>query len=251
VAFTGSVEVGRRLGAIAAERIIPMTLELGGKSANIVFDDADLEKAATGSVWAFTQNAGQVCSAGTRLLVQAAVHDELIARMRQVLAGVRFGDDLGPVISRGQYDTVQEYLALALDEGATVVTADGHADPVPESGYFVAPTLLVGSTNEMRIAREEIFGPVLAVIPFETEADAVRIANDSDYGLVAGLWSRDISRALRVADQLEAGQVFINSWSPGAVQTPFGGYKASGYGREKGVEALHHYSQLKSVTVAL
>ncbi len=251
VAFTGSVEVGRELGAIAADRIIPMTLELGGKSANIVFEDADLERAAKGSVRAFTQNAGQVCSAGTRLLVSASVHNRLVAQMVDLVKAMQPGIDVGPLISGTQFDVVRRYLELAESEGAVPLTGGHGAVDATAPGFFIPPTILVQATNGMRIAREEIFGPVLVVIPFESEEEAVAMANDSDYGLVAGVWTQDISRALRVADQLEAGQIFVNSWSTGAVQTPFGGFKASGYGREKGVEALHHYSQLKSVTVAL
>ena len=253
VAFTGSVEVGRLLAHMAADRLIPLTLELGGKSANVVFADADLAKAAAAATTAFTSNAGQVCSAGTRLLVQREVHDRLVAAVAERVREHRLGETIGPVISEGQYGTVRGYLDIAEGEGAIPVTG-GVAAATAEAdapGFFVPPTVYTGVNNGMRIAQEEIFGPVLVVIPFDTEEEAVAIANDSPFGLVAGVWTRDISRALRVAAEIEAGQVYVNAWWAGGVQTPFGGFKQSGYGREKGVEALHHYTQTKCVTVAL
>lgn len=252
VAFTGSVATGRAIGHIAADRIIPLTLELGGKSANIVFEDADLDFAASEAVRAFTGNAGQVCSAGTRLLVQRSIHDAFTAKVGELAASIRPGTDYGPMITRNQFEQVQSYFDVAAAEGLVPLTG---GTVVKEgdlaNGYYVNPTVYKDVKNSQRLAQEEIFGPVLVTMPFDTEKDAVTMANDSEFGLVAGVWTRDISRALRVAESIEAGQVFINTWSTGAVETPFGGHKNSGYGREKGIEALHHYQHIKCVTVKL
>lgn len=242
VAFTGSVQVGQSIGRIAAERILPLTLELGGKSATIVFADANLPFAASEAVRAFTTNAGQVCSSGTRLLVERSIHDEFVGLVAEAASAVT----VGPMITEKQFETVRHYLSVATEEGAQAVIGGTVGD-----GRHVAPTIYTGVTNDMTIAREEIFGPVLAVIPFDTEAEAVTIANDSDYGLVGGVFTADISRAFRVARAIEAGQVYVNSWSTQSVQMPFGGHKASGYGREKGIEALNHYSHVKSISVQL
>ena len=250
VAFTGSVGVGRAIGRIAADRIIPLTLELGGKSANIVFDDADLDLAATESVKGFTLNAGQVCSAGTRVLVQCGVYDAFLEKVRLAVAKVVPGETLGPIITPAQFQRVQGYFDIAEQDGARRLAGGAVAKVAgSEGGFYVEPTIYADVRNDMRIAREEIFGPVGVVIPFENEAEAIAIANDSDYGLIGTVWSRDISRALRVADRIEAGQIFVNVWNTMSVQTPFGGHKHSGYGREKGIEAIHHYSHLKTVTV--
>ncbi|WP_018634954.1 aldehyde dehydrogenase family protein [Parafrankia elaeagni] len=250
VAFTGSVLVGQKIGRIAAERILPLTLELGGKSANIVFADADLDFAATEAVRAFTGKAGQICSSGTRLLVERNIHDEFVAKVVEAARRQRPGHELGPMITDQQFETVQHYFRVATDDGAVAATGGTVAlEPGMAEQRFVEPTVYTGVTSDMRIAREEVFGPVLAVLPFETEDEAVAIANDSDYGLVGGVFTADISRAFRVARAIEAGQVYVNSWSTQSVQMPFGGHKASGYGREKGIEALAHYSQMKSISV--
>lgn len=250
VAFTGSVGVGRAIGHIAADRIIPLTLELGGKSANIIFDDADLDFAATETVKGFTLNAGQVCSAGTRVLVQRSVYDTFTAKLAETIKTVVPGETLGPIITPAQFHRVQSYFKVAQDDGARCL-AGGDVATVSgqENGFYIQPTLYCDVSNDMRIAQEEIFGPVGVVIPFDTEEDAIGIANDSDYGLIGTIWSQNIGRALRVADRIDAGQIFINIWNTMSVQTPFGGHKNSGYGREKGIEAIHHYSHTKTVTI--
>jgi aldehyde dehydrogenase (NAD+) len=256
VAFTGSVRAGREVGRIAAERIIPLTLELGGKSPNIIFDDADLTQAIPGAVRAFTANAGQVCLAGSRLLVQASIHDTVVPALAVAVRKLKVGPQadamVGPLTTQAQYERVLSYFKIAQEDGATpIVGGDPGNDGAWGDGWFVPPTIYAGVSNKMRIAREEIFGPVLVVIPFEDEAEAISIANDTEYGLAAGIWTQSLSRAHRVAAAIEAGQIYVNEYQAGGVETPLGGYKASGYGREKGIEALHHYTQLKCVTIKL
>jgi aldehyde dehydrogenase (NAD+) len=252
VAFTGSVRVGKEIGRIAADRILPLTLELGGKSANIVFADADLDFAATEAVRAYTTNAGQICSSGTRLLVQREVYHRFVESVVSATRRLRPGRDIGPLITQSQWEAVQRYFKIAAEEGARAEIGGTLAvDPSLAGGFYVEPTVYTGVTNGMRIAREEIFGPVLVVIGFDTEEEAVRLANDSDFGLVGGVFTSDMSRAIRVAEAIEAGQVYINSWSTQSVQMPFGGHKHSGYGREKGIEALNHYSHVKSISMRI
>ncbi|ALV39998.1 aldehyde dehydrogenase [Pseudarthrobacter sulfonivorans] len=251
VAFTGSVAVGQTIGHIAADRVIPLTLELGGKSANIVFEDADFDLAVKEAVRAFTTNAGQVCLAGTRLLVQRSIHDKFVESVVEAVRARIPGQNLGPIITRAQYQQVQNYFDVARQEGLQAeVGGDLPSDEALQGGFYVNPTVYSNVDNSARLAQEEVFGPVLVTIPFDTEEDAIKIANSSDYGLAAAVWTKDISRAFRVAEEVEAGQVYINTWSTGAVQTPFGGHKYSGYGREKGIESLNHYTHVKCVILA-
>jgi betaine-aldehyde dehydrogenase len=248
VAFTGSTEIGRRVGEIASQSIKRVTLELGGKSANVVFADADLEKAAASAPLAVFGNAGQDCCARSRILVErSAVEPFLEALEREVMA-LRVGDPLddatqmGPLISADHREKVASYV----DDGT--VAFRGSAPDGP--GYWFPPTVLSPVSNDERVAREEIFGPVVAVIPFDDEADAIRIANDTVYGLSGSIWTRDGARALRVARALETGNISVNSNSSVRVTTPFGGFKQSGVGRELGPFALEHYTELKNVFIS-
>jgi acyl-CoA reductase-like NAD-dependent aldehyde dehydrogenase len=252
IVFTGSVRTGRVLGAIAAERIVPVTLELGGKSPLIVFGDADLARATGAAAGTMLANAGQICSATTRLLVERGIHDELVEGIVARTASLEPGVHYGPIITAAQYERVLGWFATAAEEGAVLATGGGPCldDEGAPIGQYVQPTLYTGVRNDMRIAREEIFGPVLVVIPFDDEEEAVAIANDSEYGLGGAVWSGDAARGLRVAARLETGQVAVNGGSLGN-DTPFGGYKQSGHGREKGLESLEEYTRLKSVSLRL
>ena len=251
IAFTGSVATGRYLAAVAAGRLVPLTLELGGKSPLVVFADADVERAVAAAVGAVAFNAGQVCSATTRLLVEDAAHDEVAARVVEAVARLEPGVDFGPMITEAQYHKVLDHVAAARAEGVEPATGGGAYDEGPASqGLYVRPTVYVGVPPDLPLAREEVFGPVLATMPFADEADAVARANDTDYGLVASVWSGDVARGLRVAERIEAGQVAVNGGAL-TIETPFGGFKQSGYGREKGIEALHDYALTKTISLSL
>ncbi|WGT51807.1 aldehyde dehydrogenase family protein [Thioclava nitratireducens] len=251
ISFTGSVAVGQRIQAAAAANVVPVTLELGGKSPQLVFADADLDRALPFLVNAGIQNAGQTCSASSRILVQRSRYDEVLemmaARYRSLVAGPALGDhDLGPLISARQKEIVEGYLALAAD--LTIAAQGRIAEDAPASGHYVAPTLIGGGHGAHRLAQEEIFGPAQIVIPFEDEEEAVAIANGTEYGLVASVWSENGGRTMRLARRLRAGQVFLNNYGAGGgVELPFGGIGKSGHGREKGFEALYGFSVLKTV----
>ena len=254
VSLTGSVPTGRKVYAAAAEGIKNVTMELGGKSPLLIFDDADLEDAVSGAILANFYSSGQVCSNGTRVFVQAGIYDAFVARMAERLHGVKTGDPLdpevnfGPLVSAEQRDKVLGYIEAGKAEGARLVTG-GAALEGP--GFWVAPTLFADVTDEMTIAREEIFGPVLSVLKFDDEAEAVARGNATEFGLSAGVFTTNITRAHRVIRQLQAGSCFINSYNDAPVEVPFGGSKLSGVGRENAKAAIEHYSQLKSVYVRM
>jgi len=251
VSFTGSVATGALVQAAAARNVVPVTLELGGKSPQLVFSDADLDAALPFLVNAGIQNAGQTCSASSRILVQQDVYEDVVTGMSEAYANLTVGpatEDhrIGPLISARQKDIVEGFLAKG--SGLRIAGQGTLMDTAPASGAYVLPTLFADVPSDHALARDEIFGPVQVVIPFETEADALRIANGTDYGLVAGIWTRDGARQMRLARQLHSGQVFINNYGAGGgVELPFGGVGKSGHGREKGFEALYGFSTLKTV----
>jgi acyl-CoA reductase-like NAD-dependent aldehyde dehydrogenase len=254
--FTGSVEVGIAVAKMAADNVVPVVMELGGKSPNIVFADADLDLAVAGVANAIFQNAGQTCSAGSRLLVERGAHGALVERLVAKTKTMRIGPgvsdpDLGPIISKRQLETIERYVAIGLEEGASVAAGGGRpSDAGLGGGFYFQPTLLDAVSADMRVAQEEIFGPVLAILEFDDVEEAAALANRSAYGLVAGVWTRDINKAMALASRIKAGQIYVNTYGAGGgVELPFGGYKKSGYGREKGLESLASYTQVKNVCV--
>ncbi|MGY3478606.1 aldehyde dehydrogenase [Bradyrhizobium ottawaense] len=257
VAFTGSEATGRRIGELAARSFKKVTLELGGKSPHIVFDDAEIDNAVKGVISGIFAATGQTCIAGSRLLVHRSIHDQFVERVVTFAGRAKKGDPLlastqvGPVTTPPQYRKILDYIDVAKGEGASCVLGGGPAvgPDVGEGGYFVEPTIFTGVHNRMRIAQEEVFGPVLACIPFDDDEEAIAIANDTTFGLAAGFWTQDIRRVLRVSERLQAGTVWVNTYRVISYLSPLGGYKHSGIGRENGLDSIQNYLQTKSIMI--
>src|SRR3954447_20421379 len=252
VAFTGSTAAGRRIAGICGEQLKRVSLELGGKSAAIILDDADLAATMEGLKFASFMNSGQACVAQTRILASRAHYDEVVDALSTMVSGLQVGDpndqatEIGPLVAKRQQERVEKYIALGQEEGAKVVVGGNGLPQGVERGWYVQPTVFANVNNDMRIAREEIFGPVLSVIPFDDVKDAVRIANDSEYGLAGSVWTADVDQGLDIARRVRTGTYAVNQYSMDFV-APFGGYKASGIGREFGKEGIEHYTEVKSI----
>ena len=258
ISFTGSVSTGQAIASAAARTLVPVTLELGGKSPNIVFADADLRRAVTGALIGIFSAGGQTCIAGSRLLVQRAVHGEVVDAIAVRAKAIQLGDPLapatrmGPVANEPQYERIRAMIAAGVESGATMVAGDERLDGAELGrGLFVRPTIFTGVGNTARLAREEIFGPVLSIMKFDDEEEAVSLANDSEFGLASAIWTNDLARAHDVARRLVAGTVWVNTYRASAAQAPFGGVRRSGYGRERGLEALDEYLRTKNVMIDL
>lgn len=257
IAFTGSDLSGQKIYESAAKQIKPVTLELGGKSPNIVFEDADLEAAVMGAISGIFAATGQTCIAGSRLLLQKSIHNQFVDRLVEVAQSATIGDPMsldthvGPVTTPPQYQKILDYIDVAKQDGATCILGGKPYDgPGAQGSQFVEPTIFTGVDNTMRIAQEEVFGPVLGIIPFDTEEDAIQIGNDVNFGLAAGVWTQDIGRAIRMSEKLRVGTVWVNTYRAVSYTSPFGGYKRSGLGRESGMEAIKDFMQVKSVWIA-
>jgi aldehyde dehydrogenase (NAD+) len=258
LAFTGSTEVGYNVAKAAADKLIPATLELGGKSANIFFDDANLEQALDGAQLGILFNQGQVCCAGSRIFVQDGIYDEFVTKLTEQFGKVVQGDPLDPAtqvgsqINAGQVKKIASYIDIAKEEGATIAAGgEKNSEGDLAKGNFFKPTLITNVTNDMRVAQEEIFGPVAVVIRFKTEEEVIAMANDSEYGLGGGVWTRDITRALRVARKVETGRMWVNTYNMIPAGAPFGGVKKSGYGRETDLAILDAYTVCKNIMINL
>ncbi|MCR8669549.1 aldehyde dehydrogenase [Agrococcus sp. HG114] len=255
ISFTGSTATGSRIAAQAAARFIGCTLELGGKSPNIVFDDADVANAAMGVIAGIYAAGGQTCIAGSRVFAHKAVYDELLERVSERARSIRIGDplaaetELGPLAFADQLDKVASYVDLGVTEGASVRVGGGRPEGLDLPGYFYQPTVLTDVDNSMRVVREEIFGPVAAIMPFETEDELVALANDTEYGLAAGVWTQNLARAHRMARRLDAGTIWVNTYRAMSPMSPRQGFKSSGVGIEHGLESMHEYTRLKSVWI--
>jgi aldehyde dehydrogenase (NAD+) len=256
ISFTGSGHTGRHIAAAAGKNLIPVVMELGGKSPNIIFDDADLDKATVGALAGIFAATGQTCIAGSRLLVQRPIYDAITDRLAKRASQIRLGNPLDPATEMGtaanepQFRAIMDFIESAKTEGARLVTG---GEPAREGdlakGLFIKPTIFADVKNEMRLAQEEIFGPVLSIIPFETEEEAIRIGNATRFGLASGIWTRDLNRMHRVAREIRSGMVWVNTYRASAAQTPFGGRKESGFGRERGESGLYEFLTTKNVMV--
>jgi len=252
ITFTGGDVGGRKINEAAASDFKHVSLELGGKSPNIIFEDADLEQAARGAVAGIFTSSGQSCIAGSRLLVQRAVHDKIVERVIELAKAARVGNpqevetNVGPVATEAQLQKILDYIAIAREGGATCVLGGERVSP---DRWLIGPTIFTGVTSDMRIAQEEVFGPILSVIPFEDEADAIHVANDTIYGLACGVWTKDFRRALRVANAVDAGTVWVNNYRMVSLTAPFGGFKHSGIGRENGVASIQEFLETKTIWI--
>lgn len=256
VSFTGSAAVGAQIAADAGARLVPVTLELGGKSPNIIFEDAELDRAVPGALAGIFSATGQTCIAGSRLLVQRSIYKEVWQRLVERAVKIRLGDPLdkrtqmGTAANEIHFNRILGAIEKGVSEGAKLVTGGGRATgPGLDDGYFVQPTIFIEANNQMELAREEIFGPVLTIIPFDTEEEALKIANDTRYGLAAGIWTTNLSRTMRMTRALNAGMVWVNTYRVAQAMAPFGGFKDSGFGKERGVMAVNEYLRTKNVMI--